>query len=306
MNSRRVFVSLMIITSACLLAIPRPSSAGNSQTRNMVLLHVRVTDATDKAVRDVPQAAFQVTEDGVPQKIELFMNEEIPLTYGLVVDNSGSFRSQLAAIVKAAKNIVNSNKDSDETFLVRFVSSDKIETVQDITTDKRLLLKGLDSMYIEGGMTAVLDAIYLSADFLARHKTEPDQLRRKVLILVTDGDDRNSYYKKEQLFQWLASFDTQIYTIGFTVDLKTGREKATKFLKQLATETGGRTFFPGSTADLERISNEIINDIRTQYVIGYVPAAESSRDLHKVLVSINQEAGQDKRVAITRVGYPRK
>jgi len=305
MNLRRVIVSLLLIASVCLLVMPAPVS--KAQNPDMVVLHVRVTDPTDKAVRDVPQTAFQVTEDGVPQKIELFMNEEIPLTYGLMIDSSGSLHDQFEAIVNATRNIVSANKDSDETFLVRFISSDKIETLQEFTTDKKQLLDGLDSLYIEGGATALLDAIYLSADHLAKHPTPAGQLRRKVLILVTDGDERTSYYKKEQLFKLLASTDTQMFTIGFTKDLKPAqRDKAVKLLTQLASETGGRTFFPGSKDELQRISADIINDIRTQYVIGYVPAAGAKNSFHKVLVSINQGAEQDKRVAITRVGYARK
>jgi Ca-activated chloride channel homolog len=303
MNLPRLIIPLVVIASASLLAFPQ--SVNNAQPGRMVVLHVRVTDPADNAVRDVPRDAFQVSEDGVPQKIELFMNEEIPLIYGLAIDCSGSLRSQFEAVVQATKNIVQANTTSDETFLVRFISSNKIETLQEFTTDKRLLQTGLDSLYIEGGQTAVIDAVYLSADHLARRKTPTDQLRRKVLVLVTDGDDRNSYYKKEQLFKLLAATDTQIFTIAFTKELKAGkqRENAVNLLTQLASETGGRTFFPNSTADLARISTDIINDIRTQYVIGYVPAADAKNSFHKTVVSITQEADMDKRVAITRVGY---
>jgi Ca-activated chloride channel homolog len=304
MNFPRVIVPLLFITSACLLAFPRHSSANNAQAGKMMVLHVRVTDPDGKAVRDVGRDAFQVTEDGVPQKIELFMNEEIPLSYALAIDSSGTMRPQFSAIVQAAKNIVNANKESDETFLVRFISSDKIETVQEFTSDRELLLRGLDGLYIEGGATAVLDAIYLSAEHLAQRN--PDQLRRKVLILVTDGDDRASYYTKEKVFRLLTSTDTQIFTIGFMTDLKPDqRDRAIKLLTQLASETGGRTFFPKSALDLERISNDIVNDIRTQYVIGYVPSSDSKTSFHKTVVSIAQGADKDKRVAITRVGYGR-
>lgn len=308
MNLPRLIVSLVIIASVFLLAFPALSSANNAQAEGMVVLHVRVTDQTEKAVRDVPRDAFQITEDGVPQKIEFFMNEEIPLTYALVIDCSGTMRAQLGAIVQASKNIVNANKESDETFLVRFISSDKIETVQEFTTDKKLLLTGLDSLYVEGGQTAIIDAVYLSADHLAKRKSASDQLRRKVLIVVTDGDDRSSFYNKEQLFRLLASTDTQIFTIAITKDLKPDKQldKAINLLRQLGTETGGRTFFPTTATDLDRISRDIINDIRTQYVIGYVPTTDSKNSFHKTVVSITQGADQDKRVAITRVGYGRK
>jgi len=124
----------------------------------LVNINVRVIDRNSRPIGGIRQNEFTVTEDGVPQKIELFMNEEIPLSYALAIDSSGTMRSQFGAIVQAAKNIVNANKETDETFLVRFISSDKIETVQEFTTNKRILLNGLDGLYIEGGATAVLDA----------------------------------------------------------------------------------------------------------------------------------------------------
>lgn len=302
MNSHRLLVPLVLIASVCLLAFAYPSSANNAQANKMVVLHVRVTDPGGRAVRDVPQAAFQVTEDGVPQKIESFANEELPLTYGLMIDASGSLRSQFAEIVIAGKNIINTNQDTDQAFLVRFISSNKIENVQECTTDKKQLLDGLESLYIEAGQTAILDAVYLSAEYLSKQKTA-GQPRRKVLILVTDGEDRISYYDKETLFAFLAATDTQIFTIGFTNELKPEkRQQAISLLKQMAFETGGQTFFPDTNADLDRLSRELIKNIRTQYVIGYTPAGDS-KEVHKVAVSLTPAAGEDKRVVITRVGY---
>src|ERR1051325_5574725 len=90
MNHQRLIVPLVLMASACLLAFPFPSSANNAQANKMVVLHVRVTDPLGRAVRDVQQAAFQVTEDGAPQKIELFVKEDLPLIYGLMIDASGS------------------------------------------------------------------------------------------------------------------------------------------------------------------------------------------------------------------------
>lgn len=268
----------------------------------MVVLHVRVTDPSGRAVQNVPQSAFQVTEDGAPQKIELFVNEDVPLIYGLMIDSSGSLRSQFGDIVRAGKNIINTNQDSDQTFLVRFISSDKIENVQECTTDKKKLLDGLESIYIEGGQSAILDAVYLSADYLAKQKPA-GQVRRKVLILVTDGEDRVNYYNKETLFAFLAATDTQVFTIGFTKEVKPEkRQQAIYLLKQLAFETGGQTFFPDTGADLDRISRQIMNNIRTEYVIGYTPEGDS-KDVHKVMVSLTQGAEADQRAAITRVAY---
>jgi Ca-activated chloride channel family protein len=310
MKLPRVIISLSFIASVVFLAISPAFVAGESQpqarvTPQMVLLHVRVVDPNDNPVTDVPQSSFQVTEDGVPQKIELFMDQEVPLTYGLAIDASGSLHDQIREVVGAAMNIVNANKPDDETFVIRFISSEKIETLQTLTSDKKLLLDAIDSFYIEAGQTAVIDAIYLSADYLAKQMTEARRLRRRALILVSDGEDRVSYYKKEALFQFLGSTDTQIFTIALTKDLQgKSREKALKLLNQLATDTGGRTYYASSKGDVQRISNQIIKDIRTQYVIGYVPSGgDAGKSFHKVQVSITEGPNQEKRAAITRVGY---
>src|ERR1043166_6402680 len=112
---------------------------------DLVQLHVRVNDRNNKPINDVPENAFHVFEDGVAQPIENFTREEVPISYGLAVDTSGSLRSQLQSVIDAGKTIINANKKGDETFLVRFISSDKIETVQDFTSSKDLLMDGLDS-----------------------------------------------------------------------------------------------------------------------------------------------------------------
>jgi Ca-activated chloride channel family protein len=303
MKLPQVLVALTIFGAAGALAIPSAAFTFNPQARQRVLLHVRVTDAANNPVRDVPQQSFQVTEDGVPQKIELFMNEEVPLTYGLLIDCSGSMRSQIEHVVRSGMRIVNTNKPEDETFLVRFVSSDIIETVQELTSDKELLKKGLESLYVEGGQTAVFDALYLSAEYLAKKRSDQNAVRRRALILVTDGEDRNSYYKKDFLLHYLVSTNTQVFTLALTKDLPSNKvDKAFKFLAELATDTGGRTYFANTPADIERVSSEIVKDIRTQYVLGYVPSAgEASKNFHKVLVSVGENPNQEKRVAITRV-----
>jgi VWFA-related protein len=202
MRFSRALIAFSLIASVVILATSPAFVAGESEpqgkvTPQMVLLHVRVVDSNDNPVTDVPQTSFQLTEDGVPQKIELFMDQEVPLTYGVAIDGSGSIRSQIRDVLGAAINIVNANKPDDETFLVRFISSDKIETLQTLTSDKGLLLDAIAGFYIEGGQTAVIDAVYLSADYLAKQMTEARRLRRRALILVSDGEDRLSYYKQE-------------------------------------------------------------------------------------------------------------
>ena len=278
----------------------------------LVQLHVRVIDRNNKPINNVGQNEFHVFEDGVPQTIESFTREEVPISYGLAVDTSGSLRSQLQSVIDAGKTIINSNKTGDETFLVRFISSDKIETVQDFTANKELLNDGLDSFYVEGGQTAIIDAVYLSAEHVSEYrKGDEGDRRRRALIVITDGEDRNSFYKQEQLFARLREEDVQIFVIGFVNELdkeqglirKSPREKAVNLINKLASETGGRAFFPDSVADLPQIANEIIRDLRTQYVISYNPTNKTQDGSYRAIkVTVDQPANSDKRIALTRTG----
>jgi Ca-activated chloride channel family protein len=217
----------------------------------------------------------------------------------------------LQSVIDAGKSIINANKPGDETFLVRFISSDKIETVQDFTASKELLMDGLDSFYVEGGQTAVIDAVYLSAEHVSEYRRGDDgDRRRRALIVITDGEDRNSFYKQEQLFARLREEDVQIVVIGFVNELdketglirKSPREKAVQLINKLATETGGRAFFPESIADLPSIANEIIRDLRTQYVIAYNPTNKTQDGTYRAIrVTVDQPSGE-KRIALTRNG----
>jgi len=278
----------------------------------LVTLNVRVIDRNNRPINNVRENEFRVFEDGVVQPIESFSREEVPISYGLAIDTSGSLRSQLQAVIDAGKTIINSNKPTDETFLVRFISSDKIETVQDFTPSKDLLMDGLDSLYVEGGQTAIIDAVYLTAEHVAEYKKGDDSdRRRRALIVITDGEDRASFYSQEKLFARLREEDVQIYVIGFVRELdkegglirKSPREKAVNLINKLATETGGRAFFPESLTELPQIANEIVRDLRTQYVLAYNPT-NKARDgsFRSIKVAVEDTNSSDKRIALTRNG----
>jgi Ca-activated chloride channel family protein len=281
---------------------------------SLVNLNVRVIDRANRPINDVRQDEFKVFEDGVPQQIFSFTRAEVPISYGLVVDNSGSMKSQLEKVIDATRTIINQNKPGDETFLQRFVDSEKIEIIQDFTASKDDLFDGLDKMYTEGGQTAVLDAVYLAAEHVGKHK-KGDALndrRRRALILVTDGEDRSSFYNQAKLFEFLRENDVQIYVIGFVNELdsqggiirKSAKDKAVGLLNKLASETGGRAFYPASLTELPGIADEITRDLRTQYVVSYSPT-NKRRDgtFRKVNVRIEDSGKRDKRIAITRPGY---
>ena len=281
---------------------------------SLVNLNVRVIDRSNRPVNDVRQEDFKVFEDGVPQQIFSFTRAEVPISYGLLVDNSGSMRNQLEKVIDASRTIIDQNKTGDETFLLRFVDSDEIKLLQDFTANKDDLFDALDDMHTEAGQTAVIDAVYLGAEHVGQYK-KGDALndkRRRALILVTDGEDRSSVYKQENLFDMLRENDVQIYVIGFVNELdaqggfirKSSKDKAVKLINKLATETGGRAFFPNSLAELPNIAQEITKDLRTQYVVSYSPT-NKRRDgtFRKVNVRIEESGKRDKRIAITRPGY---
>lgn len=278
----------------------------------LVTLHVRVIDRNNHPINNVQKEEFRVLEDGVPQPIFSFTREEVPVMYGLAIDTSGSLRPAFEQVITAGKAIINSNKKGDETFLERFISSDKIETVQDFTSNKDALMDGLDTLYVEGGQTAVIDGVYLAAEHVAEYrKGGDDDRRRRALIVVTDGEDRSSYYPEAQLFQRLREEDVQIFVIGFVNELdadkglirKSPRDKAVNLLNRLASETGGRAFFPSSLAEVPGIANEIVRDLRTQYVVSYDPTNKSHDGSYRsIKVTVADAAGQGKRIALTRSG----
>jgi Ca-activated chloride channel homolog len=277
----------------------------------LVTLHVRVIDRNNHPINNIAKDDFKIFEDGVPQPVFSFTQEEVPVIYGLAVDTSGSLRSQLNQVIDAAKTIINSNKRGDETFLERFIDRDKIENLQDFTSNKDLLLDAVENLYVEGGQTAVIDGVYLAAEHVAEYKKgNDDDRRRRALIVVTDGEDRASFYKEIQLFQRLREEDVQIYVIGFVNELdadkgfirKSPKENATNLLNRIASETGGRAFFPQSIAELPQVANEIVHDLRTQYVVSYDPTNKAHDGTYRAIKVVVADVPGQKRIALTRSG----
>jgi Ca-activated chloride channel family protein len=278
----------------------------------LVTLNIRVIDRNNRPIDNLNQNDLRVFEDGEPQPIEFFTKQEVPINYGLAIDTSGSLRSQLQSVIDAARAIIDSNKPGDETFIERFISSDKIETVQDFTASKESLLDGLNNLYVEGGQTAVIDGVYLAAAHVAEYKKgDENDRRRRALIVITDGEDRNSFYKEAQLFSRLREEDVQIYVIGFVRELaseagfvrNSPRDKAINLLNRFATETGGRVFFPASISELPQIAKEIVRDLRTQYVVAYNPTNKARDGSYRsIKVTVAEDSGRDKRIALTRSG----
>lgn len=279
----------------------------------LVNISVRVVDRNNRAINNLQEGEFKVFEDGKEQQIDFFSKSEVPTNYGIVVDNSGSMRQQLDKVIEAGKVLINTNRPDDESLIIRFVGRDKIEIQQPFTANKQDLNDALDNLYIEGGQTAIIDAVYLAVENIDQYEKSKNAAdrKRRALILVSDGEDRNSYYNEKQLFELLRESEVQIYVIGFTDDLsgdggfisKSPKDKARSFLTRMATETGGKAYFPASPSELPNLAKEISNELRTQYSIGYIPSNDRKDGTYRsIKVQIADGPKSEKRIAITKAG----
>lgn len=335
LNARRIFSALFLAITAGLvfygsglssaqttppsLAKPTPTPAIEEDDTpftvdtEVVNLTVRVVDRNNKFVGVLNQSDFKVYEDNVLQPIEFFSKEEVPVNYALVVDNSYSLRTQLEKVIEASKILVNSNRPGDETAYIRFVNSESITIERDFTENKTDLIEKLEEMYVEGGATAVRDAVYLAAEKVEEYEKNKNknERKRRAVILVTDGEDRDSFYQEQQLFAMLREADVQIYTIGFVGELskegsfirKSDQSRAVSLLTRLAEETGGKAYFPVSVTELPNIARDIAGELRTQYSIGYAPTNDKRDGTFRAIkVVIADGPKKEKRIAVTRTG----
>lgn len=161
-----------------------------------------------------------------------------PVSYGLVIDNSGSYRLILEKVIKAALSLIEENRPEDEAFLVTFVDASKIVLRQELTSDKSDLRDAVEAMYIEGGFTALADAVEYAAKYLATERRD-DTSRKKVLILITDGDERKSAASLADVAKFLKVSNIKLYAIGVAES-----KVETRVIDRLAKESGGEVFLP--------------------------------------------------------------
>ena len=273
---------------------------------DLVMLDVTVIDSiANKPVMDLKEDQFQIFEDKLPQKIEVFSRDQVPASLVFAIDTSGSMKTKLDTVITASLNFVKDGRPGDEMAVIEF--KDEAELLSEFTEDATEISDTLQALTARG-RTALLDAVYLAADYAHAEAKN----RRRAVVLVTDGVDKNSYYKFEQVVNRLRETDVQIYLIGFTKDLendgawvfkKSEKDKAEGLLSRLAAETGGRAFFPKELAEVHAIAQQISTDLRTQYSIGYYPA-NSKRDgtFRAIRVQVNAPANR-RLVAHTRPGY---
>jgi Ca-activated chloride channel family protein len=260
-----------------------------------VTLHATVVDDHLRPVTTLNRTAFQVFEDGKTQRITSFRREDIPVALGIVIDNSGSMRDKRPGVNAAALNLVRSSNQQDQVFIVNFNNEYYLD--QDYTGNVSLLRDALERIESRGG-TALYDAVVATSD----HLMKSAKLAKKVILVVTDGEDTASRDTLEQATRAVAvDGGATIYTIGLLG--KEREKKARRALRILAEQTGGVAFFPGDVYEVEAISQQIAHDIRNQYTIGYRPSTPKTEGGYRQ-VKVDAMASGYKRLTVrTRSGY---
>ena len=264
------------------------------------LLHVTVFDWKEQLVKGLKQDHFEVYEDRIQQEITLFKVEDIPVSLGLVIDNSGSMRFKRNRVNQAAITFAKTSNPEDEVFLINF--NDQVFLDQDYTRNLDDLTDALDHIDARGG-TALHDAIYLALEHIREGQEE-----KKAILVITDGQDTESRYRFDTVLELARESYASIYLIGLfdkLSELTRKERKAAKLLKQLSEETGGKYFFPESVDEVHAICTEVAHEIRNQYTLGYKPT-NSSRDgtWRDVTVRVlGAPKGKRKWIARTKRGY---
>ncbi|MGA7245520.1 MAG: VWA domain-containing protein [Terracidiphilus sp.] len=264
-----------------------------------VVLNATVLEGS-QLVQTLKRENFQVFEDGVKQNIISFQHTDLPVSIGLVVDNSGSMSKKRPAVNKAALDLVEASNPEDEAFVVNF--SDEAYIDQEFTSNVNRLRDGLSHIESRGG-TALYDAVVASADKLVADAKRPKQ----VLVLITDGEDNASTLTLDQTIRRVQELSGPvIYTIGLLFGDEMSHAEvrhARRALELLSNETGGIAFFPKSMEQVDEIAAEVARDIRSQYTIGYHSSKPTTEPGFR-RVNVTAEAqGMGKMTVRTRTGY---
>jgi len=250
---------------------------------NLIVLHASVFDKDGKLVTDLPQSAFKVFENGVEQPLSIFRREDAPVSMGIVIDNSGSMREKRAKVAAATLALVRASNPQDEVFIMNFNDDAYLE--QSFTGSISKLEEALQKIDSRGG-TAMRDAISLSLDY-AKDKGRED---KKVLLVVTDGNDNNSVVSLPRLLRKEQQSDVLIYCIGLLNEEEPREaEKARSALTTLAQASGGLAFYPKDLAEIGRITPEVAHEIRNQYTLGYSPKNQTlDGTFRKITVTVDR------------------
>jgi Ca-activated chloride channel family protein len=268
---------------------------------DLVVLHTTVADKNGRLVGELGRQHFKVFEDGVEQKISVFRNEDVPVTVGVVLDNSASMRENRKAMKAGALTFVDTSNPQDEIFLVNFNDDYYLDLDKDFTSDIQEMKTALERTTTRGS-TSFYDAIRASLKHLKRGTRQ-----KKVLLIISDGVDTTSVSSFDTTLNEARQAEAALYLIKLPCSPdEDGRacRRAKRNIRKLAEATGGMAYYPSSVAEVEELCRRIAHDIRNQYVLGYY-STNRARDgsFRTVRVEVDPPKGYGKLYARTRPGY---
>jgi Ca-activated chloride channel family protein len=286
--SKAAAALLIALSGACLFGQFR------ADTR-LVVLHASVVDKKGKLITNLDQNAFKVFENGQQQQVKIFRREDVPVSLGIIIDDSGSMSSKRSRVEAASLAMVRESNPQDEVFIVNF-NDDAFLDVP-FTNDIHKMEQGLARIDSRGG-TAMRDAIGMSLDYM-KHEARKD---KKVLMVITDGNDNASNVSLEKVVARSNQADVLVYAIGlFTDEEKHEASKARRALNELTLATGGLAFYPKDVSDVQSLAVEIARDIRSQYTIAYRPNIQELDGSYRQIKVTVDAPGRP--VVRTRSGY---
>ena len=274
---------------------------------NLVILYASVRDKAGRRIKELVKENFKVYEDNVEQKTAVFSSSDIPVTLGIVIDDSGSMRDKRPAVAAAALAFVQTSNPQDQVFVVNFNDVFYLDTPGDFARNIEDLKAALDKIDSRGG-TALYDAGRASLDHLKLGSHD-----KKVLLVISDGEDNASRISYDEFFRIAQESDAVIYTIGLLgveegsnlFKLKgRGNRRAAKVLRKISQATGGAAYFPKSLDEVKSICVQVAEDIRNQYTIGYYPAnTKKDGSFRQIRVEARKEGRGGRLVVRARTGY---
>lgn len=303
------YLVVLLLVGALLVAVRPPKTRtsayfhpqGNpSQIKvfvGLVVLHATVQNHRGVAVSGLEKGDFQVFEDGVLQRVEVFSHEDIPVTVGLIVDNSGSMKPKRAEVVAAASTFARASNPADQMFVVNFNEKVTFGLPEGtLFTDQAAPLEVALTRTPTAGKTALYDAISAGFEHLKRGDRD-----KKVLIVISDGGDNASSSNLKEIMRLAARSNTIIYTIGLFDE--TDNDRNPQVLKELARDTGGEAYMPESVSEVVPLCARIARDIRNQYTIAYAPTNGAQDGAHRTILVKASARGQGRLTVRTRTGY---
>ena len=294
----------LFLAAAFTVAIPGQDKTSEEivvVNTDLVLLRASVTDKQGKTVLGLKPENFKIYEDGVSQSVDFFSVEESPVSWGLVLDRSGSMMEMMRGVYQASLHVISEGTSRDEMFIVTF--NEKAEITSRFTDDRHALENSTLGLRAEG-TTALYDAVSTALE-----EMKQGRFRKKVLVVVTDGDDNASRLSFRQLIGRVEEEEIIIYTVGMSDSPGrsmpgVGGTGSRLELEKLAEVTGGAAHFPTDIEGCRRVMKEIAQEVSQQYSLGYYP---SSRDYdgkwRKISIQVGTVKNQNEYVGRTRIGY---